>query len=1283
LKRALLLLAFLQLAINLARASVIYVNHSATGPFDGLTWATALTSVQQGLNQAAAGDQVWVAAGIYFENVTLKDGAALYGGFSGNETDIFQRNWATNLSILDGNNTNTVVSVPMGVTNTTRIDGFTIRNGDSSAGGGGIYCSNASPVIANNVISHNSAFYYGGGIGCDFSSATITNNIITGNLAAVSGAGIECDGAAPLIANNRISGNHLSSASLSLHLGAGIYCDSDATIVNNSLIGNYGDGLYGADAVGGGIFCSAGSTPLIINNTLLANYALSGGGIFCVSNQVVLANNLIAFNSSGIVGSNGMVLANNCVYGNGQNDFSGLTNSPIGTNGNISMDPHLTTNSFYLDVHLLPDSPCIDAGDSIYVQAGWTDIDGQPRIQGATVDIGADESDGSTFVILPRIMRVGPGGNDAADGSSWTLPKRTVQAAINALPDTGGEVWVQAGTYPERITAGIFTYLFGGFSGTETDRPQRNWNTNITTLNGTMSGTVVTLAYMNQWGGFDGFAIRNGNGITGGGVCCLYSSPFIAHDNINFNLATNFFLAAAGAGIYCNYYSSPLITNNVIANNQAYEGGGIACFLGCSPLIANNTFKYNSVHGPGGGAIYSGPNGLTIINNLFSGNSATGTGSLAANGNGIYCAGGTSLIANNTFLRNLNLTAGGAAFGSAIFSILSTSNRIVNNLIAFNSAGIMASSGIPVIRDNCVYGNVAFNYSGLPDQTGTNGNISTDPLLTGPYGDVHLLAGSPCIDSGDISVVQTNWTDIDGNPRIFGPSVDIGADEYDGTTFGVPARIFYVSPIGNDNSDGLSWATAKQSVHAGITAAAYDGGEVWVQSGVYQELLRLEAFVYLYGGFSGTESSRSQRNWITNVTVLDGGLGGTVVTMMAAAGYNALSGFTIRRGLAPVVAFAPSAAGIYCGKLNAGLIANNRIVNNQIGPQSQPYGAGAGIYCAGSPAIVNNLIVSNTAASPSANAGGIYCTTNASPLIANNTIVTNLTANGGAIYFNHASPLLVNNVVGFNFLGIFNNGGSPVLRNNCVFGNRSFDYSGLSAGPNSLSVNPQLFDLKANFFLRPGSPCINAGDNSVVQPDWLDIYGRPRVQDGTVDIGAFESQSAPEWLPLLLAPAISAVTTGGITYAQYSTTLTNDAFQFLGAGPLARSGANFAQDFRFEWFTGPAQPVTNQIADATPLGHLPGGNYTFATESWGLPLGTNFFTVSTNADPTLAGLAGGNGGAFQMNVAGISNATYVVEASTNLTDWTLISTNRGAPYTFSDPAGGDYEQRFYRVLILP
>jgi hypothetical protein len=45
-------------------------------------------------------------------------------------------------------------------------------------------------------------------------------------------------------------------------------------------------------------------------------------------------------------------------------------------------------------------------------------------------------------------------------------------------------------------------------------------------------------------------------------------------------------------------------------------------------------------------------------------------------------------------------------------------------------------------------------------------------------GDYHLGAGSPAINAGDGSVPNLPMTDLDGNPRVVGSKVDIGAFEF-------------------------------------------------------------------------------------------------------------------------------------------------------------------------------------------------------------------------------------------------------------------------------------------------------------------------------------------------------------------------------------------------------------------------------------------------------------------------------------------------------------------------
>jgi hypothetical protein len=132
----------------------------------------------------------------------------------------------------------------------------------------------------------------------------------------------------------------------------------------------------------------------VIGNTFLGNCASgpnlsgvmldSGGGIYAYGLPVV-ANNLVAFGNSGILSyGSGVPMFNNCVYGNAT-DY--LMPDPTGTNGNISVDPLLLATN---DYHLASNSPCINAGNNAYVTSS-TDFDGNPRIAGGTVDIGACE----------------------------------------------------------------------------------------------------------------------------------------------------------------------------------------------------------------------------------------------------------------------------------------------------------------------------------------------------------------------------------------------------------------------------------------------------------------------------------------------------------------------------------------------------------------------------------------------------------------------------------------------------------------------------------------------------------------------------------------------------------------------------------------------------------------------------------------------------------------------------------------------------------------------------
>jgi parallel beta-helix repeat protein len=409
-----------------AQAATIHVSTAGSDAKNGQTWPNAKRTVQAGLNAAAAGDQIWVAAGTYVENVWLADDVQLYGGFAGTEADLAQRDWTANVTIVDGDQLDSVITA-FHVGTAARIDGFTIRNGMGGYTkpfgyvGGGIYCNNATPTIANNSITANSATV-GGGISClGDSSPTITNNTIFANSASM-GAGIYSDSTSLLVTGNTITGNNADSlgGGISLHnssgmvagntitgntssdAGGGIYCkDATSRIADNVIAGN---NAAGSD--GGGICCDY-SSPTITGNTITCNRASSlSGGIFCsVYASPTITNTIIAFNSSGIgiYGTPIPSVTYSCVCGNRLSNFSGMPD-PTGTDGNISTDPLFvsatpgpdglwgTADDTFADLHLVDSSPCRNTGDPAFVPtSGETDMDGQPRVMADRVDIGADE----------------------------------------------------------------------------------------------------------------------------------------------------------------------------------------------------------------------------------------------------------------------------------------------------------------------------------------------------------------------------------------------------------------------------------------------------------------------------------------------------------------------------------------------------------------------------------------------------------------------------------------------------------------------------------------------------------------------------------------------------------------------------------------------------------------------------------------------------------------------------------------------------------------------------
>jgi hypothetical protein len=210
-------------------------------------------------------------------------------------------------------------------------------------------------------------------------------------------------GAAPVVCIN--SGNDTVCTG---NTGGGVMSESVSAVVSNCvLIGNsanYGGGASGgtlynctlsgnsAEGEGGG---AEGST--LYNCTLVGNSSWIGGGAdWCTLNNCSLSGNAASFEGGG---ARGGTLKNCILYynraPNGDNYYdSSLVYScttPLPTNGiaNFANAP-LFVNPAGGDLRLQSNSPCINAGANASA-AARDDLDGNPRIAGGIIDLGAYE----------------------------------------------------------------------------------------------------------------------------------------------------------------------------------------------------------------------------------------------------------------------------------------------------------------------------------------------------------------------------------------------------------------------------------------------------------------------------------------------------------------------------------------------------------------------------------------------------------------------------------------------------------------------------------------------------------------------------------------------------------------------------------------------------------------------------------------------------------------------------------------------------------------------------
>ena len=441
---------------------------------------------------------------------------------------------------------------------------------------------------------------------------------------------------------------------------------------------------------------------------------------------------------------------------------------------------------------------------------------------------------------------------------------------------------------------------------------------------------------------------------------------------------------------------------------------------------------------------------------------------------------------------------------------------------------------------------------------------------------------------------------------------------------------------GTQNGD--SWSTAYADLQAAIDDAS-SSNEIWVAEGTYTPdpndtgdegksiaISGTKDGLKIYGGFDGTESSRSARDPGAHPTILSGDIDGddtltdnsyhvlrldgtsnTITTSTVIDGVVITAGHASGTGLNE-----DDGGGLYCNGSGGGKC--NPTLRNVVF-RGNKAGFGGGLFNNGSnsggessPQLENIVFVGNEATNLG---GGVYNDGandgTSSPTITNATFAGNVAGTKGGAFYNDgsssgtASPTIENTILwgneafgsGDEILNYEPDAGddaTPTLDHvliegtcpsgsfcpNLVSGNPRFEYAARPAGDDGVFGTDD-----DGLHVIEDSPALNAGDDNFISES-TDLTGADRTQNGTVDLGAYEGAKTDRARTIYVDASADGAGDG---------TSWADADPTLWAGPVGKGALTYATGNDEIWIaegTYVPDPNTGDGVDAATSFRIPG-----------------------------------------------------------------------------------------------